>query len=406
MFTDHVSLHYGPDAKGIVAILNRRQSRVAFCPVSKLAEALSKRAAEDLYFSLNTFARPSHSEDYVWQYSAAYVGLDLRQVGLDPEDVLTDFRRFLFGSATIPSPSYVLYSGNGLWMVWLINPVTRRYRHRWEAVQAHFRSIFGLWPTDPNDASRLIRVEGSLNTIAQRSVRLEVLSARRYDLNDLFAFVPESAQAQVKKREQVAQRRQQRLLQSRAAGKDRPRNVGQMLAARLRDLQRLVALRRDVRSGYRNHLMTIWASSKYALCRDEEETLAEALALNEEFRAPLELSQVRAIVRTCSRRIYHWTTETIIDLLQMTPVECNAMETLVKRSVTVTDPAPNRRRLQADETARRVLADKEAGGVSNRQIARELGISEGTVRRVLRLTSPVRNESAYIEVTPDGLGQG
>jgi DNA-directed RNA polymerase specialized sigma24 family protein len=401
MITDHTSLHFASDAKGFVAIVNRGQSRVAYCPVSVLADVLIKRNPEDLYFSLNTFAKLCHSSDCVWQYTAAYVGLDVRQVGLEPEDVLADFKRYLLGSSTVPTPSYVLHSGNGLWLVWLIHPVTRRYRRRWEAVQACFRSIFSLWPTDPNDASKLIRVNGSHNTTARQDVRLEVLTGDRYLLDDLFEYVPEADQTRVQQHEQVAQRRQQRLLQ-RHAGGERPRNVGQILAARLRDLQQLVELRRGVRGGYRNHLLTIWTSTKYSLCRDSDETMAGALALNEEFTVPLRDSQVRAIVRTCTRHLYRWTTERIIDRLAMTPEECSQMETLRERSVTVTSPLrdKNSRQLRAEETIRRVLAAKDAGGASNRQIARELGISEGTVRRALRRAPEVRNETAHIEVPP------
>jgi hypothetical protein len=207
MMADHTSLHFGSDAKGFVAIVNRGQSRVGYCPVSGLADALVKRTPSNLYFSLNTFAKPCHGSDHVWQYSAVYVGLDVRQVGLEPEDVLTDLKRYLLGSPTVPTPSYVLHSGNGLWLVWLIHPVTRRHRRRWEAVQGHFRSIFSLWPTDPNDAAKLIRVGGGYNTTAQRDVRLEVLTGDRYLLDDLFEYVPEADRTRVHQHEQVAQRR-------------------------------------------------------------------------------------------------------------------------------------------------------------------------------------------------------
>lgn len=395
MYIKHSSLHFGAAAKGFISILDRKRGRATSCPVRELAETLSKNSGEDLYFSFNTFAQPSHCADLVWQYSAVYVGLDLRQVGLDPTDVLTDFKRFYFGSAMMPAPSYVLHSGNGLWLVWLIHPVTRRFRTRWEAVQAHFRSFFSIWPTDPNDAAKFIRVAGSHNSSAKREVELEVLNGRRYELDELFAFISEQDQAKVHNWEKVAIQRRQRLVDKRERSK-RPNNVGQMLAARLRDLGRLVELRRHVSNGFRNHLMTIWTSTKFSLCRDVEETLTQALALNEEFRVPLAPSQVKAIVQHVSRRVYRWTTTTIMERLQMTPAECNAMEALTQQHVTVTLTAADRgltkRQLQSQETVERVLAAKALGERSNRQIARDLGISEGTVRRALRIVSEVRNE--------------
>lgn len=385
---EHASLHFGAGAKGFVAVLNRKQGNPYYCWVEELPQLLAARPKTDLYFTMNTFAQRNTAADNVWQIAAAYVGLDTRLAGIDPEDAFEDLKRYFFGSEVMPMPSYVVLSGNGVWVVWLIDPVTIGSRSDWQRVQDHFRSALTLFNPDPNDASKYIRVAGSTNSSSRSRVRLEVLREQRYTLAELLEYAPEQPQPAQKP-------------------KKRPKRTGgirkatvtksplELLWARISDLRRLAAMRRGQFLHQRNQLLLIYAATIHAAKQDLDDTLTETLRLNERLSQPVAVSQVRAICRTVERHGYAWKTQTIIETLQVTPEEQRKLKTLIGPA----EAASRRRRrdeqrrrakgakdrqLSAEQTRLEIQALKAAEPVSNREIARRLGISEGTVRNALR----------------------
>jgi len=385
---EHADLHYGAGAKGFVAVLNRKQGNPYYCWVEELPELLAARPKTDLYFTLNTFAQRNTAAENVWQFTATYVGLDTRLAGIDRADALEDMKRFFFGSEVMPVPSYAVLSGNGVWVVWLIDPVTIGSRSDWQRVQDHFRSALTLFNPDPNDASKYIRVAGSTNSSSRSRVRLEVLREQRYTLAELLEYAPE--------RPQPAQKPRKR---PKRTGDIRKATVTksplELLWARNSDLRRLVVLRRGEFHHQRNHVLLIYAATVHAAKQDLDDTLTQALHLNERLSQPLAVSQVRAICRTVERHGYSWKTQTIIETLQITAEEQRGMKTLIGPA----EAASRRRRreekrrrakgakdrqVSAEQTRMEIQAIKAAEPISNREIARRLGVSEGTVRNALR----------------------
>lgn len=385
MMNEHLKLHFGQAAKGYVGIMNRNQGPPMFCRVKELDQILARRSPQDLYFTLNTFARPNHASENVWQHSAVYVGCDTRVKGVDPEDALEEMKRAYFGTRTLPKPSYVILSGNGVWVVWLINPVTMGSRKRWLHVQSHFHEVLWLFGPDKNDASKYIRVAGGTNSTSNSKVRLEVISGKRYTLDSLLRYTPPlPAPAQSPQRQQKPPNED---------GKPVKRHRKPSLLLRIRDLETLCDLRRGRLDHCRNHLLTIYASTVYTLTQDENAVLTAVLALNERLSSPLPTSQVRAIARTCIRKRYKWCNETIIERLQMTEAEQRLMRTVMAKALAKQVRSEQAEAMAKDvhnrfskarERVQAVQALKAAGVVSNREIARRLGITEGAVRHVLK----------------------
>lgn len=387
---EQVNLHFGDMAKGYVGIMNRHKGPPTFCLVHEVQRVLLRRPSTDLYVSLNTFAKPNHSAENVWQYSAIYVGCDTRQKGLDPDDALEEMKRAYFGTITLPEPSYAILSGNGVWLVWLINPVTAGRRTPWQHVQRHFNDVLWLFGPDPNDAAKYIRVTGSTNSSSGSTVRLEVLSGQRYELDTMLEYAPPlPVPASAPRRERAPSETEP------AKRKRKP-----LLPLRIGDLETLCSRRHGRLDHCRNYFLTIYASTVYGLTHNEDAVLAATQELNLRVSPPLPNSQVRAIVRTCTKRLYRWTTATIIDRLQISESEQQFMRTLRSPELAQRQRADQgsamakvarNRFARARERMQAIMALKQQGGTSNREIARRLGITEGTVRHALKQLQAVRN---------------
>lgn len=166
---------------------------------SDLGERFAAMDENGAFVSLNSFAKFNRRASSLWYLHANYIDIDCEKLGLAPEDVLTTLERDYFGK-TLPTPTYVLLSGRGVWLVWTLLPRRndRRGRsvQRWKRVQAFFIDTLKAFGADPscNDVTRTCRLAGSVNQKNGADVRLKAYQAEgRYSLTDLLDFADASA---------------------------------------------------------------------------------------------------------------------------------------------------------------------------------------------------------------------
>lgn len=186
---------------------------------------------------------------------------------------------------------------------------------------------------------------------------------------------------------------------------------------RLFDLETLIRLRNEagINGGYRNNLIAIYIPTLVSCGYKNEDVIKEAHRINSLFNKPLKRAEVNDWLNSClkkkeivsadgkklvSRVYYRFYTSTIIDKLQITKDEQESMRVLCsealkkKRSREKQKDVQNanRREVYKEKTADKRKAKEErnnrihelsANGLSARKIAKQLGVSVGTVSKVL-----------------------
>lgn len=186
---------------------------------------------------------------------------------------------------------------------------------------------------------------------------------------------------------------------------------------RLFDLETLIRLRNEVGidGGYRNNLISIYIPTLVSCGYKNEDVVKEAHRVNSLFKKPLKKAEVNDWLNSClrkkeivtadgnkgvSRVYYRFYTNTIIEKLQITKDEQEEMKVLCdealkkKRSRDKQKDVQNanRREVYKEKTADKRKAKEErnnrihelsSDGMSVRQIAKTIGVSVGTVSKVL-----------------------
>lgn len=186
---------------------------------------------------------------------------------------------------------------------------------------------------------------------------------------------------------------------------------------RLFDLETLIKLRNGagIDFGYRNNLIAIYIPTLVGCGYKNDYVVKEAHRINSLFNKPLKQAEVNDWLNSClkkkeivdadgkkvvSRVYYRFYTNTIIEKLQITPEEQEAMKVLCdeklkrkrNREKNKERQNANRREVYAKKTAEKRKEKEErnnrihelsADGMSVRKIAKQLGVSVGTVSKVL-----------------------
>lgn len=175
---DHVRiLHPSAGSRRGVAGVARRNGKweETAVPLHDLERYVSLMGGlSDVFMSPNSF--------YGWRrvtqlahLGANYVDLDYHKsnwAGSTPEQVSEVVRRHL-DDANLPEPSYILFTGRGLLVTWLIHDTNRRALPRWIPVQQTLAAALSQFGADKGalDAARVFRVLGSINSKSGALVR-------------------------------------------------------------------------------------------------------------------------------------------------------------------------------------------------------------------------------------------
>lgn len=193
--------------------------------------------------------------------------------------------------------------------------------------------------------------------------------------------------------------------------------IEKTIKPRLSDLETLIRLRNEagIDDGYRNNLISIYIPTLVSCGYKNDEVVEKAHRINSLFNKPLKNAEVSDWLNSClkkkeivnadgkkgvSRVYYRFYTNTIIDKLQITKEEQDSMQVLCsealkkKRSREKQKDVQNanRREVYKEKTADKRKAKEERNnhikelstdGMSVRQIAKTVGVSVGTVSKVL-----------------------
>lgn len=395
----------------------------------KLLEYIPRQLNRDSYISVNESFRlkrkkgskdtvcgePVHRTDTLRYLCAAYTDLDVYNAGLSVETA-TDWLADLADQGVIPKPSMLVFSGRGIWPVWLLRDelnfeLPPRTRKDGVAIAFHsaiqlalFNRLVSLG-ADRVAASpvRYLRMPGSLNTKSGTVVRWQLWNAEesdlfRYTLTEMAERLGVKTQRTIAKPstpKQPVRSGDEGVLRHK---RGRP-GWEALRARRLRDFRQLWSIRKCFRKGCRSNaiLYYAWLLAQHAIPR--EKAMAEVLTFNSTCRPPLPQNQVTSAVNSAYKRKYpRICDQTIADWLDITPEEashltCKVFATRFQRRDDI--PAPKVRRADADRarlTARRAAME--------RIIADEAGKMPST-RRMVTLLAERGVKAGHVTISKD-----
>lgn len=382
----------------------------------------------DTYISQGEFAKPNRRVLNLTRIGLMFLDIDpVDGHHLDP-DQWTMRLLMACRDEGIPAPSLIVFSGRGYHLKWLLSsPVPRQALPRWNLAQRNLVERFAYLGADANakDASRVLRLEGTVNTRTGENCRVVWLdrdpsgNPLRHDFDSLFDELVDMPREELK--ETIRQRGQANPFRMVKGGRYGLRKFSQRTLAwdRLEDLRKLAAMRADNIEGQRM-LFLHWCLNFMALAEPikashlhyEARTLAAELAPGWSYH-DCDLSTQFAKAQAHARGetiefngqtyspLYTPRNQTLIDAFQITADEERQLKTIISKAEAARRHAERERERRrkagaidrgeylksmatSTEQRRQVALKMRDEGLSQRAIAKELGVSQPLVARLLK----------------------
>lgn len=259
----------------------------------QLAEQLTNYMGEDIFYSQNTFYKPQRRIENIRQLRNLYIDLDCYLFNYDPDFVVRKLELEYF-KQSIPEPNLIIFSGRGVVLVWLIEPVPYKALPLWNAVQQYFLEQLKDVGGDPKaaDAARVFRVAGSTNSKNGAEVHVEYRHDYRYALRDIqYDYLPELTPRPKTERKKPGRRKKVVQLF----------NIYSLNHARILDITKLVELRNYQVTGYREVICFLYRYWMCCFCDDTEEAYRQTLELNNTFTYPLPERELKSATRSAEK---------------------------------------------------------------------------------------------------------
>lgn len=278
----HILFHHDPQNTDGYVTIAKKDSRTGhfqqyYYRPNALAEHLTHVMGEDVFFSQNTFYRKARRIETIRQLRSLYVDLDFYIFNYDPNWILGKLEQEFYRQ-TIPEPNMIIFSGQGIVLIWMIEPVPYKALPLWQAVQNYLINELKPLGGDPKaaDAARVFRLAGSISSKNGNQVNVQYRHDYRYTLRDIqYDYLPELTPKQDKPK----RGRKKKVVHL--------FNVYSLHAARLRDLAKLVDLRQGEMEGCREITLFLYRYWSCCFTGDPTEALQQALEFNQAFTHPL-----------------------------------------------------------------------------------------------------------------------
>ncbi|WP_338627741.1 DNA-binding response regulator (plasmid) [Clostridium baratii] len=280
---------------------------------------------ENIYITPNTFYKPYRRLECIKELNTLFIDLDYYKTKFIKEQILMNLEENYFNQS-IPIPNYVIDSGRGMYLIWLINAVPSKALPLWKSVQEYLYKQLKCFGADRQalDATRILRVPGSINSKSNTVVSILDEYDYVYDLREIQnEFLPELKPYDKKR--------------------GRPKKINfifrerSLYYGRIQDIIKLCELRKYDLKGHREFILFLY---RYYLCsfiEDTKKALNDVLELNNTFKQPLiEKEAIRATTSAekCyldKNKEYKYKNDTLIELLEITEEEQKYMTIIISK---------------------------------------------------------------------------
>ena len=377
---------------------------------------------ENSFATPNTFIAPKRQIESIGLLKALYADIDDHTHEFRFASVLYFFEEDFFGSR-VPWPNAVVETGRGMHLYWLIEPLPPDKLPLWQLTQDFLldalSDITDYFPQEKvsvdkrvRDATRLLRLPGTLNTKTNTVVKLYQYDIERYSIEEILAeYFSDIDYTKILRTNQVCKEKSSKNNNKSKLNISKLFNAYTLHYSRLLDIAKLQELRDGycrvdgelVTTGQRELMCFLYRYYSCLFLHDEEEALRQTLEFNKRFVEPLSENEVISATKSAEKafkewqetgkRKYNYRNSTLIELLEITEEEQKHLKTIISKSEKYR--RNNRRRWKERrgedgmtkserekvETATKVLELKNKG-MTQVQIARQLGINQSTVSRI------------------------
>ena len=311
-------------------------------------------SGENIYLTLNTFYKPFRRLENIKELNTLFIDLDYYKTGKTKSQVIMDLEENYFNQS-IPIPNFVIDSGRGMYLIWLINSVPSMALPLWKAIQDYLYNQLKGFGADRQalDATRILRVPGSINSKSNTVVSVLDEYDYIYDLREIQnEFLPE--------------------LKPRKKKKGRPSKVNfifrerSLYYGRIQDIIKLCELREYDLKGHRELILFLY---RYYLCsftEDTQKALDDVLELNKDFRHPLREKEAIRATTSAERcyldknKEYRYKNDTLIELLEINEEEQRHMTIIIsKKEYKRRDRVYQKKKYQEQLKAQGKITEKE-----------------------------------------------
>ena len=322
---------------------------------------------DNVYITLNTFYKTYRRIECIKELNALFIDLDIYKTGFTKEQILINLNENYF-KQSMPIPNFIIDSGRGLYLIWLIKKVPSMALPLWKAVEEYFYKTLKEFGADRQalDATRILRVPGSFNSKTHTEVKIIDNYDYLYDLREIQSeYMPELSEKALVRR-------------------GRPKKVKYIFRerslyyARIMDIIKLCELREYDLKGHRELILFLY---RYYLCyftEDVEKALYDTLELNSMFKQPLAEKEVTRATKSAEtvfkkeNKDYKYKNETLINLLEISDEEQREMITIIDDEEYKRRKRLRNKKLYNSEKAKEKYKDKL---IKNGEITKEEKIS-------------------------------
>lgn len=281
---------------------------------------------QNVYITPNTFYSTYRRLEYIKELNALYIDLDYYKTGFTKDQIIMNLEDNYFNKS-IPIPNFVIDSGRGMYLIWLINAVPGKALPLWKGVEEYLYNQLKCFGADRQalDAARILRVPGSINSKSKSIVNILDEYDYIYDLREIQKeFLPELRPYEKKK--------------------GRPKKINfifrerSLYYGRIQDIIMLCECREYDLKGHRELILFLY---RYYLCsftEDAKKALDDVLELNSMFKQPLREREVVKATKSAERcyldknKQYKYKNDTLIELLEITEEEQTYMTIIISKN--------------------------------------------------------------------------
>ena len=300
-----------------------------------------------------------------------------------------------------PCPNTIVHTGRGIQLWWAIKPLSaKKLKYVYKGVQEHLYETLEkkIYASDPEfkefvkidyaaskKVAGLFRMPGTYNTKSKKYGNYFILHEDKLDAVELyFTLHPATGKPYVKYKKKKKKK---------GNAAFRKNNYGNHIENMIRSLIELRRSAGEQEDGYRDLYCVITLSAYLSNGASEEEAWKHVVELNNSFRSPLSMKELRGYMSTALYKKYKYRNETIIKYLQIDESEQKALG-FYAASVYYEERQKAKQRGEERKKAKEIRETKIielfTKGHLQDKIAELVGCAQSTVSKVLKAAGITR----------------